>query len=168
MIRRYFLGIALGAVLTGCGSPAPTPDATYYLVRHAEKTTDKKDPALTEAGTKRAQDLAVRLKDVPLSKIYSSDYIRTRDTAAPIAGDKNLDVVIYNPRDLEGMSKNLLTETGHILVVGHSNTTPDLSKLLGGDAGAPIIEATEYDRLYILKRYGSDVSGDIFRYGEKS
>ena len=168
MIKRYFLGIALGAVLTACGTPTSEPDATYYLVRHAEKTKAETDPALTEVGAKRAQDLAMRLKGVPLTKIYSSDYIRTRDTAAPIAGEKNLDVVIYNPRDLEGMSKNLLTETGHILVVGHSNTTPELSKLLGGDAGAPIIEATEYDRLYILKRYGSDVSGDIVRYGEKS
>ena len=168
MIKRYFLGIALGAVLTACGTPTSEPDATYYLVRHAEKTKAETDPALTEVGAKRAQDLAMRLKGVPLTKIYSSDYIRTRDTAAPIASEKNLDVVIYNPRDLEGVSKNLLTETGHILVVGHSNTTPDLSKLLGGDAGAPIIEATEYDRLYILKRYGSDVSGDIVRYGEKS
>lgn len=168
MIKRYFLGIALGAVLTACGTPTSEPDATYYLVRHAEKTKAETDPALTEVGAKRAQDLAMRLKGVPLTKIYSSDYIRTRDTAAPIASEKNLDVVIYNPRDLEGVSKNLLTETGHILVVGHSNTTPELSKLLGGDAGAPIIEATEYDRLYILKRYGSDVSGDIVRYGEKS
>ena len=122
MIKRYFLGIALGAVLTACGTPTSEPDATYYLVRHAEKTKAETDPALTEVGAKRAQDLAMRLKGVPLTKIYSSDYIRTRDTAAPIASEKNLDVVIYNPRDLEGVSKNLLTETGHILVVGHSNT----------------------------------------------
>ena len=168
MIRRCFLLSLTALLLHGCSPQKSTYDAKYYLVRHAEKTKAETDPALTEVGAKRAQDLAMRLKGVPLTKIYSSDYIRTRDTAAPIAGEKNLDVVIYNPRDLEGVSKNLLTETGHILVVGHSNTTPELSKLLGGDAGAPIIEATEYDRLYILKRYGSDVSGDIFRYGEKS
>ena len=95
MIKRYFLGIALGAVLTACGTPTSEPDATYYLVRHAEKTKAETDPALTEVGAKRAQDLAMRLKGVPLTKIYSSDYIRTRDTAAPIAGEKNLDVVIY-------------------------------------------------------------------------
>ena len=168
MIRRCFLALAISTLLTACAGTTSQPDATYYLVRHAEKTKDKTDPALTEAGAQRAQDLAVRLNNVPLKKIYSSDYTRTRDTAAPIATAMGLDVILYNPRDLEGVSKNLLTETGHILVVGHSNTTPELSKLLGGDAGAPIIEATEYDRLYILKRYGSDVSGDIVRYGEKS
>lgn len=170
MIRRYFLGLTICAVLSACGAPTsnPEPDATYYLVRHAEKTKDKKDPALTEEGTKRAQDLALRLKGVPLTKIYSSDYKRTRDTAAPIAAEMNLELILYNPRDLENFSKDLLTETGHILVVGHSNTTPELSALLGGESGKPIVEATEYDRLYVLQRRGQKITPKIERYGEKS
>lgn len=168
MIRRSFLAIVLGALLTACSSSPAEPDATYYLVRHAEKTKDKKDPALTDAGGQRALDLAARLKEVPLSKIYSSDYIRTRDTAAPIAGATGLNVVIYDPRDLEGFSQELLKETGHILVVGHSNTTPQLSELLGGDGGSPIVEATEYDRLYILKKQGDRIVTTLERYGEKS
>ena len=170
MKRRYFLGLTIYAVLAACSSPASNsePDATYYLVRHAEKTKDKKDPALTEAGEKRAQDLALRLKNVPLTAIYSSDYRRTRDTAAPIAAATGLEVTLYDPGNLGGFSEKLLKETGHILVVGHSNTTPELSERLGGDRGAPIVEATEYDRLYIVKRYGNDVSGRIERFGEKS
>jgi len=168
MIRRYFLGLIIGATLTACATTTPQTDATYYLVRHAEKTKDKKDPALTEAGTRRAQDLALRLKGVPVTKIYSSDYKRTRDTAAPIAAATSLEVVIYDPRDLEGFSKSLLTETGHIVVVGHSNTTPELSGFLGGDSGEPIVEATEYDRLYILKRQTKVITSTIERYGEKS
>jgi len=166
VIRRSFLALVAGALLTACATTAPEPDATYYLVRHAEKTKDKKDPALTEAGAKRAEDLVARLKNVPVTKIYSSDYRRTRDTAAPLAAAKELDVIIYNPRDLEGLSKQLLGEKGHIVVVGHSNTTPSLSELLGGEAGEPIIEATEYDRLYVLKRRGNDVVGKIERYGD--
>lgn len=166
MMRGLFIASALGAFLTACATTAPQPDATYYLVRHAEKTKAKKDPALTMAGEKRAQDLAVRLKNVSLTKIYSSDYKRTRDTAAPVAAAKGLETIIYNPRDLDGFSKSLLNEKGHILVVGHSNTTPGLSELLGGEAGEPIIEATEYDRLYVLKRRGNDVAGQIERYGD--
>ena len=170
MIRRYFLGLTIYAVLSACGAPVsnPEPDATYYLVRHAEKTKDKTDPALTELGTQRAQDLALRLKGVPLTKIYSSDYKRTRDTAAPIAAAKNLQLILYNPRDLDGFSKDLLMEMGHILVVGHSNTTPELSQFLGGESGEPIVEATEYDRLYILQRRGEKVVTTIERYGERS
>ena len=170
MIRRYFLGLTICAVLSACGAPTsnPEPDATYYLVRHAEKTKDKTDPALTELGTQRAQDLALRLQGVPLTKLYSSDYKRTRDTAAPIAVATNLELILYNPRDLDSFSKDLLIETGHILVVGHSNTTPELSALLGGESGRPIVEATEYDRLYILQRRGETVITTIERYGEKS
>lgn len=170
MIRRYFLGLTICAVLSACGAPTsnPEPDATYYLVRHAEKTKDKKDPALTAEGIKRAQDLALWLKGVPLTKIYSSDYRRTRDTAAPIASLTKLEMILYNPSDLGSFAKELLMETGQILVVGHSNTTPELSELLGGKSGQPIVEATEYDRLYILQRRGENVITTIERYGEKS
>ena len=168
MIGRMFLALAFGMMLMACAKSSVEIDATYYLVRHAEKTKDKNDPALTETGTQRAHDLALRLKDTPLTKIYASNYKRTRNTAAPIAAMKNLDVVIYDPRDLEGFSEGLKIETGHILVVGHSNTTPELSEMLGGESGSPIVEATEYDRLYILKRQGDSVVTSIKRYGEKS
>jgi len=168
VIRRYFLAALATTFLCGCVAKEPVYEATYYLVRHAEKTTEKPDPALTQAGEKRAQNLAARLENVPLTKIYSSNYKRTRDTAAPVAAVKGLNIVLYDPSDLEGFSKNLLSETGHILVVGHSNTTPNLSGLLGGKTGEPILEASEYDRFYILKKSGNDVSTKIERFGEKS
>lgn len=150
----------------GCGPQAGDVDATYYLVRHAEKTTEKSDPALTIAGQKRSEDLAVRLSKVPLRAIYSSDYTRTRDTAVPTAIAKNLEIIIYNPRDLDSFAKELMALSGNILVVGHSNTTPQLSALLGGPEGSPIVEATEYNRLYILQRRGDGVTGQIETYGD--
>ena len=165
MIRRFFLSGLAGSLLLGCASQTPVYDATYYLVRHAEKTTEKPDPALTEEGQERAQDLADRLSDIPLTAIYSSDYKRTRDTTAPISGRQGLDVIIYDPRDLEGFAKNLSSQKGHILVVGHSNTTPQLSGLLGGPEGEPIVEASEYDRFYVLQKRGDDVVGRIERFG---
>jgi len=165
--------IALGVFLAGCqtlekphdDARFSKNDAVYYLVRHAEKELDKPDPALNDAGVERALALKDRLSNVPLSAIYSSDYKRTRDTAAPVAKDKNLDVIIYDARDLDGLAKTLKTQDGMILVVGHSNTTPQLSELLGGDPGDPIIEASEYDRLYRLVRHGDTVSSTIERFG---
>lgn len=168
MIRRYFLALAIGAILTACTATTPSPDATYFLVRHAEKTKAKIDPALTQAGEKRAHDLAARLKDVKLSRVFSSDYKRTRDTAAPVAAEKKLEVLLYDPTRLDDFAQEILRLNENILVVGHSNTTPELSVLLGGESGPPIIETTEYDRLYILTRNGKRVSGKIEKYGEKS
>ena len=166
MRRRGFLRLAAIAILAACQPPPPEVDTTYYLVRHAEKTAEKSDPGLTAAGQQRAQDLAVRLKDVKLTKIYSSNYIRTRDTAAPIAAVQKLEVTLYDPRDLDGFAQQLLGEKGHILIVGHSNTTPPLSELLGGEAGEPIVEATEYDRFYRLTKTGTAVITTIEKYGQ--
>ena len=166
MIRRAFLILCASAVFIGCGAKPAEPDAVYYLVRHAEKTAETSDPALTIEGKQRAQDLTERLKTVPVTMVYSSDYKRTRDTAAPIAAAKGLEVELYDPRDLEGLAKTLLSEKGHILVVGHSNTTPQLSALLGGPEGEPIVEATEYNRLYVLEKTHKGISGRIEKYGD--
>lgn len=168
MIRRVFLVGLSAALLLGCAAPTPGYDTTYYLVRHAEKTTEKPDPALTQEGQKRAKDLADRLSAIPLTGIYSSDYRRTRDTAAPVSSEQGLEVVLYDPRDLDNFAKELLLQKGHILIVGHSNTTPELSGLLGGVTGDPIIEATEYDRLYVLQRRGSEVVSKIERFDSPS
>lgn len=153
-------------LLAACSQSAPEPDATYYLVRHAEKVLDIKNPPLTEVGTARAEDLKVRLKDVPLTAIYSTDYIRTQDTAGPTAKAHDLTVTSYDPSDLPGFAKLLLTQEGTILVAGHSNTTPQLAELLEAEPGEPIIEATEYDRLYIITRRGSVIEGAIETYGK--
>jgi len=167
MLRHSFIILGSAAlVLTACAQKPSVPNATYYLVRHAEKTAEKPDPALTNAGEARAADLANRLAGTELTAIYSSDYRRTRDTAAPTAQIQGLEVQLYNPGALSEFADRLKQESGHILVVGHSNTTPDLSEFIGGPKGEPIIEATEYDRLYILERTGDEVTGRIDRYGE--
>jgi len=164
--RRFCFAILGAGILTACSSNPKAPDAVYYLVRHAEKTAEKPDPALTEAGAKRAQDLAARLSTVPLAAIYSSDYRRTRDTAAPIAAEKGLNVALYNPGLLPEFAEDLRAQKGHILVVGHSNTTPVLAGLLGGQEGEEIVEATEYDRLYVIRRSGEKIGSEIQRYGD--
>ncbi len=126
------------------------PGSTIFLVRHAEKTTKKEDPSLTAEGQQRAEQLADLLTDAEITRIYSSDYVRTRDTAAPLAKQLGLEVEIYDAGNLKAIASKLKTEGERALVVGHSNTTPGLVELLGGQGGEPIVEATEYDRLYIV------------------
>ena len=58
---------------------------------------------------------------------------------------------IYDPSDLEGLAAQLLANPNQtLLVVGHSNTTPQLAEALGGDGGTPIYEKSEYGRLYVV------------------
>jgi len=159
--------LALSA-LAACSQAAPKPDA-IFLVRHAEKTAEKTDPGLTKAGKARAVALADRLEDEGITHIHSSDYIRTRDTAAPLAERLGLEVEIYDAGDLPGIAAKLKAMPGRHLVVGHSNTTPQLTELLGGDGGEPIVEATEYDRLYVVTMgKGEPVKSYLTRFGADS
>lgn len=129
----------------------PTFGADIYLVRHAEKQTDAtKDPDLTETGRLRAANLAVLLKSAGIDRVFTTDYKRTRETAVPVAEDAGVELEIYDPKALDALAVRLLESKGNALVVGHSNTTPELVDLLGGEGGPPIVEAWEYDRLYLL------------------
>lgn len=140
-----------------------------YLVRHAEKLVNSnsqdKDPPLTDAGRERARHLAYVLGDAGIDRIYSSDYQRTRQTGEPLAKKLGLQIQSYDPRALAAFAQQLRQKNGRSLVVGHSNTTPQLVELLGGDGGAPIDEATEYDRLYTVILAGDSVTTLLQRFG---
>ena len=127
---------------------APNESTVIYLVRHAEKVDDSRDPPLSELGLERALLLAQMLRDADLTHLHSTDLERTRDTANPIALQTGLKVQIYNPQHLTEFAGLLRSIPGRHLVVGHSNTTPQLVRLLGGKSSE--IADDEYDRLYVL------------------
>ena len=164
--------VAISLVFIGCPStptadpPAEQKPLVVFLVRHAEKTDDGKDPELSEEGKSRTEALAEALKSADIQHVHSTDFIRTRDTAAPVAKAAGVEVEKYDGKDLAGLAKKLKESGGRHLVVGHSNTTPELTKLLGGDPGTAIDEKAEYDRLYLVT-IGKDgtVNSALVRYG---
>ena len=144
---RRWIGVALVLSLSAC-APAPDSGTKVYLVRHAEKGTGE-DPGLTEAGQARAEALARRLVGAGVDRIYSTDYRRTRDTAAPLADALDLDVRLYDARDLDAFATELRTLPGTTLVVGHSNTTPELVQQL---SGRPVtMGEDDYGQLYTVR-----------------
>ena len=147
---------------------SPTEALTVFMVRHAEKIDNSRDPDLSEEGRKRAKELAEVLASARIGTIYSTEYVRTRETALPTAQKFELEVQMYDPKDLDAFAGQLKKEGGRHLVVGHSNTTPELVKLLGGDPGASIVEKNEYDRLYILSESANgNMETVLIRYGKK-
>lgn len=121
-----------------------------YLVRHAEVAPDgTPDPPLAVAGEARAERLRDVLAGVRLTGIFSTDLRRTRSTAGPIAEASGLPLSFYTPPGMAGLADSLARTPGRFLVVGHSNTTPYMVELLGGDPGVPMGE-DEFDRLYIV------------------
>lgn len=138
-----------------------------FLVRHAEKVDASDDPELSPGGRDRAATLARTLRDAEIGYVHSSDYIRTRDTAAPVAAEHGLEAELYDARDLPALAEKLRRTGGRHLVVGHSNTTLQMVELLGGEPGTAIDDKSEFDRLYVVTvgRDGMGASA-ILRYGE--
>ncbi|WP_448212580.1 SixA phosphatase family protein [Colwellia sp. MEBiC06753] len=123
---------------------------TVYLTRHAEKQSEGKDPNLTGCGQLRANQLAELFKNIELAAVYSTPYQRTLATAGPTANSKNIRLVQYAANGLSQLARTIKQNKQTVLVVGHSNTTPELLALLTGQASAPMTEQ-EYQHLYQLQ-----------------
>jgi len=168
------LGFALTTALVAAAGPlalaAQESPTVVYLVRHAEKAErPSDDPPLTAAGQARARALAHVLQDAGVTRVHSTDTERTRSTAAPTASSLGLGVELYDGEALGAMARRLRASPGRHLVVGHSNTTPRLVALLGGEPGPPIVEAWEYDRLYVLTLGpGQGATTLLLRFGAPS
>jgi phosphohistidine phosphatase SixA len=142
------------------------PATVVYLVRHAEKTGADEDPGLSAAGRQRAGELAQLLGDRGIHAVYSTDFRRTRDTAAPLAERLGLPVTLYDWEKMRELAAEMTRRGGRYLVVGHSDTTPEMVSILGGDPGPPIEDRDEYDRLYVVEiAADGGVSTDLRRFG---
>ena len=139
---------------------------TLYLVRHAEKQLDgSRDPGLTDAGKHRAEQLASWLRNRNVMDIWSSDYKRTLGTAKPLLNELGLEVTIYDPRNLVELAEQLKSNSHNSLVVGHSNTTPELAGLLCQCAIAEMDES-EYDRLIVISIGDGNVHAEALKQGD--
>ena len=125
--------------------------ATYILVRHAEKGSGG-DPELTGEGKDRAERLAGRLRAENIVAVYSTNTNRTMATAAPTATDHGLDIITYDAGDAATFAGTLKTKHagGAILIVGHSNTVPDLVNALAGTDEYRDIDEEDYGNLYTV------------------
>ena len=128
-----------------------------FVVRHAEKVSEQ-DQRLSESGHARAARLASMLAESGISAIYATDTERARDTAAPLAGKLKLPIATYDTGakmsgsvDARPFVATLRRDHGNdiVLVVGHSNTIPDLLQAFGC-AEKVSLAADEYDDIFVV------------------
>jgi broad specificity phosphatase PhoE len=156
-MKRYAIPrLALAVSLVVFVPTAASAQKAVLVVRHAEKTADQQ--VLTEAGRARAQRLAAMLKDSGIAAIYSTDTRRTRDTVEPLAGALKLKVELYDTGasmsgEVDARPFVAKLEKDHpkdvVLVVGHSNTIPNLLAALGC-AEKVVLADGEYDNLFVV------------------
>ncbi|HMG47672.1 MAG TPA: phosphoglycerate mutase family protein [Allosphingosinicella sp.] len=132
-----FALVALAACAT---TAAPAPPVTY-VVRHLNTPAGERDPDLLPEGQRAAQALAAWFGRERVRAIYVSDFRRTRQTAAPLAARLGLTPIVYDPADTPALIARVRAGPGPALIVGHSNTVPDIIAALGGTRPAPLVHA---------------------------
>ncbi len=163
MLKNYkkifvFFLLSAAFAVSALAQDAPT---VVIVVRHGEKQTSdpaNTDPPLSEAGAKRAQSLIQTAEEAGVSVIYTTQFKRARETAQPLADKLKIPVV---PMEVNGgnlnsyssaVAKEILAKHAGktVLVIGHTNTVPQMVEALGGKMPPAIDDAAEFDRLFVV------------------
>lgn len=159
---KFFLAAAVSIALAGSASPA------VFIVRHAEKNLHvKEDPPLTRRGRQRAQDLARALRSLTLKAVYVTEYRRTRQTAQPTAEEFRLSPVQVKAGATQTLVHLLRAHPqDDVLVVGHSDTIPELLKTLGvADGPKDELSSQDYDNLFVVDLASASAMLHWLHYG---
>lgn len=130
--------IVMSLALAACARQTPAPP-DIYVMRHLDTPAGATDPDLTDEGQRNAARLAAWFKRDRPAIIYVSKPKRAQQTAAPLARRLGLTPITYDPADTSALIAAVSKETGTILIVGHSNTVPDIIERLGGQRPAPLV-----------------------------
>lgn len=145
------------------GAKATIDTTTFYLIRHTEKELDTgKDPDLTDQGRYRADYWATVLKNVAIDRVYSTDTLRTRETAAPFAQLHELEIEFYSPSKIDYAEFIKANLNNTVVVVGHSNTTPGFANGLLGQEDYQDLDDSNYSSLFIVDIVGDTRIGRVF------
>ena len=133
----------------------------YYFIRHAEKADSSKNPNLSEKGLERAQQWKILFSKIDFDGVYSTDFNRTLQTIQPIVADNNRLLKIYNPKmmDVEVFKKETHGKT--ILIVGHSNTIPNMVNQIIKENKYTDIEENQFGNLYIVTLFENQILSQL-------
>jgi phosphohistidine phosphatase SixA len=138
--------LAAATALAACAStPAAPRESHIFVMRHLHKAADPQDPGLTPQGQACARQLARFLANQDVRAIYASATRRAQETAAPLAAARGLTTKTYAPADTAGVAARAQEEAGSVLIVGHSNTVPEIVQGVGGTRPGPIDESRYAD-----------------------
>ena len=136
--------------------PITLRKGTVVIVRHAEKGKGN-DPALTDTGLLRSYELYnwFMKNRIKPGQVYVSQYKRTRQTADSVVNAFGSRVIQYKADEkaqaLRGELLKNLKGSQDILIVGHSNTVPDILRLFGISSYPGEIPDAEHDNLFLIR-----------------
>ncbi len=169
-MKRLLCGLVTALLLAGAAQAQ-----TVVLVRHAEKAAEPAaDPALSSAGEARARALAEALAGRKISLILTSPLQRTILTAAPLkaasgAESRAVDLAQGGAAHVAQTAALAAAapKDGVVVVVGHSNTVPEIAKALGHAAAKPIADCS-YDTMTVIDLGSRPPAVEEKTYGARS
>lgn len=175
ILRRLLLFCAIASNLS-CAVTRPhdgdslTLPRQVFLVRHAEREWEGEDPPLVAAGEARAQALAETLRDAGITRIITTQWRRTRDTAQPLAKLLRLRPQVIPV--LEGKARENIEEVAAavrhykdeiVLIVGHITVTGVIAAL--GGPSLPTICDNVFSDLFLFTPAAGEAGLIHLHYG---
>jgi broad specificity phosphatase PhoE len=132
-------------------APSVRTQEALYIVRHAERADQSTDPPLSTEGVARSYRLRDLLRDAGITHIFTTELRRTIETAKPLTDALGVAPQVLPGPDVQPLAARLfaLGPRDRALVVGHSNTVPELLRELRVAARVTIAD-TDYDNLFIV------------------
>ena len=143
---------------------------SVILVRHAEKAgAPAGDPGLSAAGEARAHALAAALADAGVDTVFTTQFQRTRATAAPLLAASGLTPTVIDAAGdtaahVAAVAAAVRASSGTVLVVGHSNTVPAIVAALGGPT-IPMLCESSFSHAFVLQGLDATPRLQRWRYG---
>ncbi len=160
---KIFFALAIACLCISCTQ-------TFYVVRHAEKVDNSDDPELSQLGRERAVDLQNYITQ-RLDTVFTSLKKRTILTGMTVALPRSIMQISLDQsaQNINNFIERLKKISGNkaVLVVGHSNTVPQIVLGISGQSIDPIPE-NDFDNIYIIKRSGNSITLQKLTYGKPS
>ncbi|TAE33615.1 MAG: phosphoglycerate mutase [Cytophagales bacterium] len=162
MLPRWIAGSALALLLSACST------SNIYITRHAERANESDTTSLSAAGHVRARALAERLASEDIDSIFVTPYLRTAQTATPLASRLGLPLTKYPTSPVSTIASRLRNlRSKNALVVGHSNTILEIAKALGTTPSIQKIEHAEYRNVLFIRMRRSPFGQRVYLYEQK-
>ena len=172
ILLLWLVSSNLGCAVNSRPSDGATPTLPRYvfLVRHAEREWEGEDPPLVAAGEARAQALAETLRDAGITRIVTTQWRRTRDTAEPLG--KLLRITPEVIPVLEGKARENVEEVAWVvrrykdetvLIVGHITVTGVIAAL--GGPSLPTICDNVFSDLFLFTPAAGEAGLVHLHYG---
>jgi phosphohistidine phosphatase SixA len=147
---RNSLMLVFALIVASTATQVAVAADRVYVMRHLQKS-DGADPPLSAEGAANAQQLARLLAGRGIKAVFATPTRRAMQTAEPLAAKLGISVTSYNPTDPAALVNAVGAIRGAVLIVGHSNTVPDLVARFGGKQPV-ILSEQDYGTVFVVNR----------------